>query len=129
MRYRRKSMRTQDRRSKFIAAALEGNHATMKRLLAKGYDVNEANEEGETAFSWCCQYNKLRSAQFLYSNGADINRPLSSGLTPLDVASCWSSPGFRKWLKSVGGYRNRDWEEWSWPRSPRLTLPWKEPKK
>ncbi len=101
----------------------------MKRLLAKGHDVNHANEEGETAFSWCCQYNKLRSAQFLYRNGADINRPLNSGITPLDVASCWASPGFRKWLKSIGGERKGDWEEWSWPPSVRMIVPWKKPKR
>ena len=128
MRYRRKNMRHLDRQSQFVSAALEGNHAMMKRLLARGHDINKANEEGETAFSWCCQYNKLRSAQFLYKNGADINRPLSSGITPLDVASCWASPGFRKWLRSIGGQRKGDWKEWTWPPSVRLTMPWKEPK-
>jgi ankyrin repeat protein len=125
----RKIMRSLDRRSRFVSAALEGNHAAMKRLLAKGHDVNDSSEDGETAFSWCCQSNKLRSAQFLYKNGADINRRMTNGTTPLDVASCWASPGFRKWLKSVGGERAGDWEEWPWPPSVRYASPWRERKR
>ena len=107
--------RGQDRRTRFISAALDGNHATMKRLLAKGHDINSSNDEGETAFSWCCQKNKLRSAQFLHKNGADINHELNGQITPLDVACCWASPAFRCWLRSVGGQRNASWGEWEWP--------------
>ncbi len=104
-----------DRHTRFIFAALEGNHATMKRILKKGHDINSANDEGETAFSWCCQNNKLRSAQFLYKHGADINHELCGKITPLDVACCWASPGLRDWLRSIGGRRNTSWEEWEWP--------------
>ncbi len=76
-----------DRHTRFVSAALDGNHATMKRLLAKGHDINSSNDEGETAFSWCCQYNRLRSAQFLYKHGAEVNVKLTGMQNPHDVSN------------------------------------------
>jgi len=119
---KKKNMSGLDRHTRFISAALEGNYATMRRLLATGHDINSANDEGETAFSWCCQYNKIRSAQFLYRNGADINLLLSGGITPLDVAYSWASPAFRKWLESVGGERKTNYEAHPWPPAMKLTI-------
>ena len=104
-----------DQYGKFIQAALEGNQKRMLAMLRNGFDINSANEEGETAFSWCCQYNKLRSAKFLYKHGADVNLELSGGTMPLDVAMCWSSPHFRRWLELIGGQRLKDFCGWSWP--------------
>jgi hypothetical protein len=40
--------------------------------------------------------------------------------TPLDIAMCWSSPYFRRWLKSVGGIRHQNFEGWRWPRADKL---------
>jgi hypothetical protein len=112
--------RGQDSHTRFILAALKGNFSTMRKLLGKGHNINSASEEGETAFSWCCQYNKLRSAQFLYKNGADVNSQLAKKATPLDVAVCWSSPTFRIWLKSVGGIRKQKFKEWDWNPKKKL---------
>ena len=109
--------------TRFICAALEGNQKRMCEMLSKGYNINESNENGETAFSWCCQYNKLRSAKFLYRNGANINALIDKKATPLDIAVCWSSPYFRKWLKSIGGERKKDFEAWKWPPSTKIN--WK----
>jgi len=102
-------------RTKFIQAALKGNLKRMAKMLSNGFDINNKNEDGETAFSWCCQFNKLKSAKFLYENGADINIELKGVATPLDIAMCSSSPYFRKWLKSIGGKRLKEFEGWPWP--------------
>lgn len=116
----KKNLRGCDQHTRFISAAIEGNFATMKKLLRKGHNINTSNDAGETAFSWCCQYNRLRSAQFLYKHGADINIILEGNVTPLDIAVCWSSTTFRTWLKSVGGVRRKDFKEWDWDRQRKL---------
>ena len=99
---------------KFIDAVLEEDFTVMDRLLKTGYDINQANAEGETAFSYCCAHNKLTAAKFLHAHGADINAPLEDNATPLDWAVCWSSPEFREWLISIGGRRHFDYAPWPW---------------
>ncbi len=47
MRDCRKNPRQLDRRSRWVAPALEGDHAMMKRLLASGHDLNCGNEEDD----------------------------------------------------------------------------------
>jgi ankyrin repeat protein len=106
----------QDSFSTFVQAALSGDIDRLKRMLDDGFDVNQSNAEGETAFSWCCTQNVLVSARFLHTNGADVNAPLAGVSSPLDIAVCQASPEFRDWLRSVGGKRLKDFEEWAWPR-------------
>jgi hypothetical protein len=130
----RKKQRASCQYTNFVSAAVEGNFKRMKKMLSKGFDIDTANESGETAFSWCCQYNRLRSAHFLYKNGANINVELLGAENPhdpsaereksfpLDIAVCWASPHFRRWLKSVGGRRMKDFPEWEWP--PKEKLKW-----
>jgi len=120
-RLRKKKCRGWDEMSIFVDAACSQNIGLMKKMIEKGYDVNQSGVEGETAFSWCCQRNSLSSAKFLFENGADVNATFGSvacgGFSkPLDVAVCWASPEFRGWLRSVGGTRLKDSEEWPWPR-------------
>ena len=105
----------------FVDAACSQNIGLMQNMITAGYEVNQSNSEGETAFSWCCSKNALSSAKFLFNNGADVNVTLGSDecggfAKPLDVAVCWASPEFREWLRSVGGLRLKDSEEWPWPR-------------
>ena len=104
-----------DETSIFIQAALLTDLDTMEKMLSAGFDINSHSETGETAFSWCCAENKLESAKFLKANGADVNAKIADNCTPLDVAVCWASPEFREWLRSVGGCRMHDWNEWPWP--------------
>lgn len=89
----------------FVQAALSEDLERLQQMLDGGFDINHSEDDGETAFSWCCEKNVLRSAQFLHANGADINAPLGGVTSPLDVAVCRASPEFRSWLRSVGGKR------------------------
>jgi ankyrin repeat protein len=99
----------------FVQAALSGDIKRLRQILAEGFEVNQTDDEGESAFSWCCQKNVLASAKFLHAHGADVNAPLGGVSTPLDVAVCWASPEFRDWLRSVGGKRLKDFDEWTGP--------------
>ena len=105
--HKKENQRGEDSYTRFVSAAIEGNQRRMQKMLCKGFDINSSNEAGETAFSWCCQYNKLRSAQFLYKHGANVNVELLGVSTPLDIAVCWASPHFRSWLILVGGVRKK----------------------
>ena len=100
---------------RFVDAALADDLTTLAAMLREGHDINQANEAGETAFSYCCAYKKLAAAKYLYENGADINTVDQGNGTPLDWAVCWSAPEFRSWLRSVGGKRNEDHPDWDWP--------------
>lgn len=87
----------------------------MNALLKFNADVLWQNENGETAFSFACAYDQLEAARLLHRHGAYINSVDASGGTPLDWAVCHARPEFREWLKSIGGTRNTDHEEWPWP--------------
>ena len=114
---------TQDSFTLFVQAALSGDTDSLQRMLDDGFDVNQSNTEGETAFSWCCAENVLVSAKFLHANGADVNVRLAGVSTPLDIAVCWASPEFRGWLRSVGGTRLNNFEEWPWPAPQKKRKP------
>ncbi|WP_442511764.1 ankyrin repeat domain-containing protein [Novipirellula sp. SH528] len=96
-------------------AANLGSLNAMHVLLDSDANVLWKNEDGETAFSFACVCDQFDAARLLHKHGADINSVDSSGGTPLDWAVCHARPAFREWLKSVGGNRNSDHEEWPWP--------------
>lgn len=100
---------------KFFKATLACDLETMGKMLDDGFDINSHSETGETAFSWCCAENNLVSAKFLHARGVDVNAKVAEDCLPLDVAVCWASPEFREWLRSVGGTRMHNWDEWPWP--------------
>jgi ankyrin repeat protein len=100
-----------------VEAVIANNVARIAALLNRGQDINARNERGETAFSFACANNALRSAKLLASRGADINTVDAGGGSPLDWAVCWSSPEFREWLIDLGGRRHDEsYEPWVWPR-------------
>ena len=97
-----------------LEASRGGKLECMTALIDLGADVNFTNEDNESPVSFACARNQLKSAKLLYSHGADLNQP-SNGASPLDIAVCWASPGFRTWLRLVGAVRLQDFAEWSWP--------------
>jgi ankyrin repeat protein len=97
-----------------IASRL-GKLDALDALLDFATDINWANDDGETAFSYACAYNQCEAAKMLYSRGANINTVDSSGGKPLDWAVCHCHPDFRQWLRSVGGERNLIHDEWPYP--------------
>jgi len=106
---------TESHFDKFVEVALNEDIEGMSMMLDAGFDVNAANERGETAFSFCCANNKIASAKFLFGRGANVNTVDAGGGTPLDWAVCWSSPQFRDWLAGIGGIRKASHEPWPWP--------------
>jgi ankyrin repeat protein len=92
-----------------------GNLVALESLLDLATDIDWANDEGETAFSYACAYDQPEAAMMLYSRGANINTVDSSGGKPLDWAICHCHPDFRRWLRSVGGERTSTHAEWPYP--------------
>ncbi len=104
-----------------------GQLNTLRVLLESDAPVGWANEDGETAFSYACSRNQFDAAKLLFQHGANINSVDSSGSTPLDWAVCHGHPDFRTWLKTIGGVRNFDYDEWPWPPSATPPeVPWNE---
>ena len=111
-----------DSYSLLVDAVLDEDLEAIRRLVAKGTNVNDANASGETPLTWAASRNNLRAARLLVQLGADVNKKMNDGMTALDVAVCWSSPKFREWLRSVGGVRGWNFDEWPWPppKKPRI---------
>lgn len=59
----------------------------IKKLLAKGYDINTKNRYGETALIYAVKYRALADVQFLVQEGADINARNKYGETALMYAA------------------------------------------
>ena len=70
-----------------VAAASDDDAESVRRLIDAGEDVNAANEDGETAFSYACANNALWVAKLLHALGANINTVDSGGGSPLDWAA------------------------------------------
>ena len=58
----------------------------MKLMLARGADVNAANDLGETALHGAAQRGADRVVQFLAEHGARLDAKTKRGRTPLDEA-------------------------------------------
>lgn len=59
----------------------------IKMLMAKGVDVNAANDLGQTAMHFAAQKGSEKVIEFLAENGANIDAKDKRGKTPLDIAS------------------------------------------
>eukprot|EP01063_Lacrimia_lanifica_P018579 TRINITY_DN2547_c1_g4_i1.p1 TRINITY_DN2547_c1_g4~~TRINITY_DN2547_c1_g4_i1.p1 ORF type:complete len:390 (+),score=90.80 TRINITY_DN2547_c1_g4_i1:67-1236(+) len=72
----------------FAAAASAGDVALCGDLIARGVDVNEANETtGASALILAAGRGDLALCQFLIKHGADVNRSTHNGTTPLMAAA------------------------------------------
>jgi ankyrin repeat protein len=101
----------------FRSLALNEDVEGMGRMLAKGFDVNTANDAHETVLMHCCANNRLRAARFLAGRGANINLADAGGGTPMDYAVRYASRDFQDWLSRVGG-RAHGSSEYSGPAAP-----------
>lgn len=66
-------------------AALYGEAASVRTLLARGADVNAANDEGATALMWAA--GDLDTARLLVDAGANVNVRSADGRSPLMIAA------------------------------------------
>lgn len=71
----------------FLAACSSGDTDEVKRLLARGADINTANVDGLTALHQACIDENFDMVKFLVENRADVNQQDNEGWTPLHAAA------------------------------------------
>jgi len=70
-----------------LDAALRGDRAAVRSLIAKGADVNAAAADGATAIHWAVYRGDVEMAQMLISAGAKVTIANRNGATPLWLAA------------------------------------------
>ena len=68
-------------------AAMKGDIATVKTLLAKKADVNAPQADGATAIQWAAYNNNVALADVLINGGADVKLANHDGATALSLAA------------------------------------------
>src|SRR5262245_28600721 len=89
--------------SALVEAAKKGDVATVRALIAKKVDVNEAGRDGSTALLWAAYQADLPMAQALIAAGARPNTPNKYGVTPLLQASRTGAAPIIQALLRAGG--------------------------
>ncbi len=70
-----------------MRAALEGETATVERLLESGTNVNKSDDEGRTALMFAVTNIHRDTAKRLLEHGADVNAAANDGSTALLLAA------------------------------------------
>src|SRR5262249_31738886 len=70
-----------------VVAARDGDFETVRTLLTKHVDVNEAARDGSTALLWAVHQSDVRMVRALIAAGANFVTPNRYGVTPLLEAS------------------------------------------
>jgi ankyrin repeat protein len=82
-------------------AAMSGDHAALRSLLAKKADVNAPQADGATAIQWAAYKNDLEVADLLIRAGANVKAANRDGATALYLASIrGSAPMLDRLLKA-----------------------------
>ncbi|XP_053515605.1 protein phosphatase 1 regulatory subunit 12B isoform X8 [Artibeus jamaicensis] len=71
----------------FLAACSSGDTDEVKRLLARGADINTANVDGLTALHQACIDENFDMVKFLVESGANVDQQDNEGWTPLHAAA------------------------------------------
>ena len=87
-------------------AAMKGDQAAVRSLLAQKADVNAPQADGATALHWAAYRNDLAMADLLIAAGADVKTPNREGATPLYLASINGSPAMIEKLLKAGADAN-----------------------
>ncbi|HYA86903.1 MAG TPA: ankyrin repeat domain-containing protein [Nitrospirota bacterium] len=75
------------RKSEPLPITTEGHLKTAEYLIQNGVDINEKDNEGNTALILAADLNKIHLAGLLLSKGADVNARNQQGSSALIVAS------------------------------------------
>lgn len=70
----------------FFRAIYDNDTASMDSLLAKGFDINTMNENGENAVNVAIASGSYYVLQYLIDNGANLNSTSDTGIPPLSQA-------------------------------------------
>src|SRR5579862_2451761 len=82
-------------------AAMKGDVATVKTLLAQQADVNAPQADGATAIQWAAYTNNLAMADALIKGGANVRLANHDGATALSLAAInGSAPMIEKLLQA-----------------------------
>ena len=83
-------------------AVMNGDTATVRKLLLAKADVNAAQVDGATALHWAVYRNDLATADLLIKAGANVKAPNREGTTPLFMASLYGDPAMIEKLIKAG---------------------------
>ena len=72
--------------TKVHIAAENNNTKLLKKLAAKGYDLNKPNDEGQSPAHIAVEYCNLQSLEVLSKCGADLHQINDDKQTPLEIA-------------------------------------------
>ncbi|MEI6559689.1 MAG: ankyrin repeat domain-containing protein [Rhodospirillaceae bacterium] len=88
--------------SKLFDAAASGDLDEVKRLIAKGADVNAISKGGGTLLHWAADGGHVEIAMFLIAKGADVNAGNKVSGTPLHCAAASGHITVAKFLVTNG---------------------------
>lgn len=83
-------------------AAMKGDKAAVRSLIAQQADVNAPQADGATAIQWAAYKDDLELATLLIAAGANVKTPNRQGATPLYLAGINGSPAMIEKLLSAG---------------------------
>jgi ankyrin repeat protein len=93
-------------RSDVADAAMQGNTAAVRTLLAQRADVNAPQADGATALHWAAYRGDQELADMLIRAGANPSAANREGATPLWLASVNGNPGIIAALLTAGADPN-----------------------
>jgi ankyrin repeat protein len=83
-------------------AAMRGDHAAIRALLAQHADVNAPQADGSTALHWAVYRGDEQAAEWLVGAGANVAATNRLGVTPLWMASLYGYPALVDALVKAG---------------------------
>jgi ankyrin repeat protein len=83
-------------------AAMRGDRAALRALIAKKVDVNAPQADGSTALHWAAYRGDAEATGLLIQAGANVDAPNRIGVTPLWMASLYGYPALVEALVKAG---------------------------
>src|SRR5947209_16264765 len=83
-------------------AAMKGDRAAVRALLAQKADVNAPQVDGATALHWAIYRDDAEMADVLIRAGANVKAANRDGVTPLAMAALYGNPSMILKLLKAG---------------------------
>jgi uncharacterized protein len=98
-------------RSEVADAAMRGDTAAVRALIAQRADVNARQGDGSTALHWAVYKGNMAMAEALIAAGADVKAATREGATPLYLASVNGDPAAIAALLKAGADPNQPFRQ------------------